>query len=217
MIHEIDVHRRDLRKQVEVDVRGALLDLGSAQQQIDASRENQRLARAGSRAGARAFSRRRGWKRRRRDGVVHVEPGAHRFDRRADRIPKRARLARPRPRHRLTDSLNTLSETIMATAVKQDAAQQQTNGNLAPAPDVEESAGSRRWILLRLVAVLVVLGLIVGISAMELRPSPRVHGRCRHRRPPRARARQGQRLRPVRPRERQRAREGGLAPRSDRS
>jgi len=38
------VRRRDLRKQVEVDVRGALLDLGSAQQQIDASRENQRLA-----------------------------------------------------------------------------------------------------------------------------------------------------------------------------
>jgi outer membrane protein TolC len=44
VINEIDVHRRDLRKQVEVDVRGALLDLGSAQQQIDASRENQRLA-----------------------------------------------------------------------------------------------------------------------------------------------------------------------------
>lgn len=41
---EIDVRRRDLRQQVAVDVRGALLDLGSAQQQIDAARENQRLA-----------------------------------------------------------------------------------------------------------------------------------------------------------------------------
>jgi outer membrane protein len=44
MIREIDVRRRDLRQQVAVDVRGALLDLGSAQQQIDAARENQRLA-----------------------------------------------------------------------------------------------------------------------------------------------------------------------------
>jgi outer membrane protein TolC len=44
VIREIDEHRRDLRKQVEVDVRGALLDLGSAREQIDASRENQRLA-----------------------------------------------------------------------------------------------------------------------------------------------------------------------------
>ncbi len=41
---EIDVRRRDLRQQVTLDVRGALLDLGSAQQQIDAARENQRLA-----------------------------------------------------------------------------------------------------------------------------------------------------------------------------
>jgi outer membrane protein TolC len=44
VIREIDERRRDLRKQVEVDVRGALLDLGSAREQIDASRENQRLA-----------------------------------------------------------------------------------------------------------------------------------------------------------------------------
>jgi membrane fusion protein (multidrug efflux system) len=50
----------------------------------------------------------------------------------------------------------------MATAVKQDTAQQQTNGNLTPAPDVEEAGGSRRWILLTVVAVLVVLGLIWG-------------------------------------------------------
>ncbi len=41
---EIDVRRRDLRQQVAVDVRGAMLDLGSAQQEIDAARENQRLA-----------------------------------------------------------------------------------------------------------------------------------------------------------------------------
>ncbi len=38
------MHRRDLRKQVAVDVRGALLDLASAREQVDASRENQRLA-----------------------------------------------------------------------------------------------------------------------------------------------------------------------------
>jgi membrane fusion protein (multidrug efflux system) len=50
----------------------------------------------------------------------------------------------------------------MATAVKQDPAQQQTNGNLAPEPDVEESGGSRRWILLVLVAVLVAVGLTWG-------------------------------------------------------
>jgi outer membrane protein TolC len=44
VIREIDNHRRDLRKQVAVDVRGALLDLGSAREEIDAARENQRLA-----------------------------------------------------------------------------------------------------------------------------------------------------------------------------
>jgi multidrug resistance efflux pump len=50
----------------------------------------------------------------------------------------------------------------MATAVKQDSAHQQPNGNLAPEPDVEESGGSRRWILLTLVAVLVAIGLTWG-------------------------------------------------------
>jgi len=44
VIREIDAHRRDLRKQVAADVRGALLDLGSAREEIDAARENQRLA-----------------------------------------------------------------------------------------------------------------------------------------------------------------------------
>ena len=44
VIREIDTRRRDLLKQVAVDVRGALLDLGSAQEAIDAARENQRLA-----------------------------------------------------------------------------------------------------------------------------------------------------------------------------
>ena len=44
VIREIDAHRRDLRKQVSVDVRGALLDLASAREEIDAARENQRLA-----------------------------------------------------------------------------------------------------------------------------------------------------------------------------
>jgi membrane fusion protein, multidrug efflux system len=51
----------------------------------------------------------------------------------------------------------------MATAVKQDPVQQQPNGDRPPAPDdVEESGGSRRWILLTLVAVLVALGLMWG-------------------------------------------------------
>jgi membrane fusion protein (multidrug efflux system) len=51
----------------------------------------------------------------------------------------------------------------MATAVKQDTAQQQPNADRPPARDeVEESGGSRRWILLTLVAVLVAVGLTWG-------------------------------------------------------
>ena len=41
---EIDVRRRDLRQQIEADVRGALLDLASAREQVDAARERERLA-----------------------------------------------------------------------------------------------------------------------------------------------------------------------------
>jgi outer membrane protein TolC len=41
---EIDVRRRDLRQQVTLDVRTALLDLGSAREQVDAARERQALA-----------------------------------------------------------------------------------------------------------------------------------------------------------------------------
>lgn len=41
---DIDVRRRDLRQQVQVDVRGAILDMGSARQAVDAAREQQRLA-----------------------------------------------------------------------------------------------------------------------------------------------------------------------------
>ena len=44
MAHDIDVRRRDLRDQVAVDVRGALLDLASAREQVDAARDRQRLA-----------------------------------------------------------------------------------------------------------------------------------------------------------------------------
>lgn len=44
MMREIDTRRRDLREQIDADVRGALLDLGSAREEIDAARENQRLA-----------------------------------------------------------------------------------------------------------------------------------------------------------------------------
>jgi outer membrane protein TolC len=41
---DIDVRRRDLRQQVQVDVRGAILDIASARQAVDAAREQQRLA-----------------------------------------------------------------------------------------------------------------------------------------------------------------------------
>jgi outer membrane protein TolC len=44
MTREVDGRRRDLRRQVAADVRSALLDLSSAREQIDAARENQRLA-----------------------------------------------------------------------------------------------------------------------------------------------------------------------------
>jgi outer membrane protein len=41
---DIDVRRRDLRQQVGLDVRGAMLDIASAREQVDAAREGQRLA-----------------------------------------------------------------------------------------------------------------------------------------------------------------------------
>ena len=41
---DIDVRRRDLRQQVAVDVRGAMLDLNSAREQVAAARERQNLA-----------------------------------------------------------------------------------------------------------------------------------------------------------------------------
>ena len=41
---DIDVRRRDLRQQVALDVRSALLDIASAREQVDAAGERQRLA-----------------------------------------------------------------------------------------------------------------------------------------------------------------------------
>jgi outer membrane protein len=41
---EIEVRRRDLREQVAIEVRGALLDLASAREQVDAARERLRFA-----------------------------------------------------------------------------------------------------------------------------------------------------------------------------
>jgi outer membrane protein len=41
---DIEVRQRDLRQQVAVDVRGAMLDLNSAREQVAAARERQRLA-----------------------------------------------------------------------------------------------------------------------------------------------------------------------------
>lgn len=42
-VGEIDVRRRDLRQQAAIEVRGALLDLGSAREAVDAAREQLRL------------------------------------------------------------------------------------------------------------------------------------------------------------------------------
>ena len=42
--HDIEARRRDLQQQVAVDVRGAMLDLASAREQVDAARERLRLA-----------------------------------------------------------------------------------------------------------------------------------------------------------------------------
>jgi len=42
-VNEIDVRRRDLRQQAAIEVRGALLDLGSARQAVDAAREELQL------------------------------------------------------------------------------------------------------------------------------------------------------------------------------
>jgi outer membrane protein TolC len=44
MARELAVRQRDLEQQATVDVRGALLDLASARQAVDASRESVRLA-----------------------------------------------------------------------------------------------------------------------------------------------------------------------------
>jgi outer membrane protein TolC len=41
---DIDVRRRDLRQQIAVDVRGALLDIASAREQVDAARSREQLA-----------------------------------------------------------------------------------------------------------------------------------------------------------------------------
>jgi outer membrane protein TolC len=41
---ELDVRRRDLRQQASIEVRGALLDLSSARQQVDAARERLQFA-----------------------------------------------------------------------------------------------------------------------------------------------------------------------------
>jgi outer membrane protein TolC len=44
MSREIEVRRRDLRQQITLDVRSALLDLVSAREQVDAARERQRFS-----------------------------------------------------------------------------------------------------------------------------------------------------------------------------
>lgn len=44
VLHEIEGRRLDLKQQVRADVRGALLDLASTREQVDAARESRRLA-----------------------------------------------------------------------------------------------------------------------------------------------------------------------------
>lgn len=44
MAHDIEARRRDLMQQVAVDVRGAMIDMASAREQVDAARGRQRLA-----------------------------------------------------------------------------------------------------------------------------------------------------------------------------
>ena len=43
-VRDLEARRRDLQQQVAVDVRGAILDMASAREQVDAARERQRLA-----------------------------------------------------------------------------------------------------------------------------------------------------------------------------
>jgi outer membrane protein TolC len=43
-VRDIDIRRRDLRQQVAVEVRGAVLDLASAREQVDAARARLGLA-----------------------------------------------------------------------------------------------------------------------------------------------------------------------------
>ncbi len=44
VLHDVDVRRRDLQQQVAVDVRGAILDIASAREAVDAAQERQRFA-----------------------------------------------------------------------------------------------------------------------------------------------------------------------------
>jgi outer membrane protein TolC len=43
-VHDVDVRRRDLRLQIAAEVRAAVLDLGSAREQVDAAQQRLRLA-----------------------------------------------------------------------------------------------------------------------------------------------------------------------------
>jgi outer membrane protein TolC len=44
VVRDAEIHRRDLKQQVTVDVREAVLELASAREQVDAARERLRLA-----------------------------------------------------------------------------------------------------------------------------------------------------------------------------
>ena len=112
----------------------------------------------------------------------------------------------------------------MATVLKQGPSQ---DPKQIPEPDIparepvivptDAPKGGKRRFVLPIVILLAALGAFWAIQAVELRPRPRIDGRCRGRRTPRPRARESERVRASGQRERQRPGEGRLAARADRS
>ena len=162
---ELDVRRRDLEAQASVEVRGALLDVRSAREQVAATAERVRLAeqelsqarerfRAGVAGNADVIT-----------AVALAERRAHRLGGRADRLPDRPRLARTRPGRphraaltRRTTVPNTNEPTdrpMSATAAPETSrpAAAPPRAAAEPAP-----ARSKRRIVLPIVGLLALLG-----------------------------------------------------------
>ena len=77
LARDLEIRARDLRAQVEADVRSATLNLRSSGEVRCRRARTTRARRAGSRAGARTVSGRRVRQCRRHHGFHHVEHGAH--------------------------------------------------------------------------------------------------------------------------------------------